>query len=109
VNTDLHPEARGELYLVAIWYAQARAVHGDAIIAEIDAALDRIRDAPESHARLSGIQSPRPIHKIALQRFPYVMVFERHERGVSVLLIARARRRTGTWFSRAAAVRVLKP
>ena len=74
---------------------------GDDFIAEVSATLDRIGDAPESYPAWPGIRAASPVlRKATVQRFPYVIAFERHEQHVLVLAVAHARRRPRYWLTR---------
>jgi plasmid stabilization system protein ParE len=101
VRLELHPEARAELRSPALWYDERRSGLGDEFIAEVSAALDRIRGAPESCPAWPGTRTEGPlIRKATIQRFPYVIAFEKHERHVLVLAVAHAKRRPLYWLTR---------
>ena len=73
MRLELHPEARAELRIAALWYDERRAGLGDEFIAEVSAAFDRIRGAPESYPAWPGTRAEGPlIRKATTQRFPYV-------------------------------------
>ena len=104
MRPELHPEARAEFRSAALWYDERRSGLGDEFIAEISAALDRISDAPESYppwprTRAADAASPL-IRKATIQRFPYVIAFEKHEQHVLVLAVAHAKRRPLYWLTR---------
>jgi len=102
VRLELHPEARAELRSAALWYDERRTGLGDEFIAEVAAALDRIGDAPESYPAWPGTRAAGPlIRKATIQRFPYVIAFEKHEHHVLVLAVAHAKRRPLYWLTRA--------
>ena len=76
---------------------------GDEFIAEVSAALGRIGDARESYPAWprTGPQATGPlIRKATIQRFPYVIAFEKHEQNVLVLAVAHAKRRPLYWLTR---------
>jgi plasmid stabilization system protein ParE len=101
VRLELHPEARAELRSAALWYDERRPGLGDEFISEISASLDRVRDAPESYPAWPGTRASDPlIRRATLQRFPYVIAFEKHEQHVLVLAVAHARRRPLYWLTR---------
>jgi plasmid stabilization system protein ParE len=101
VRLELHPEARAELRSAALWYDEQRTGLGDEFIAEVSAALDRIGDAPESHSAWPGTRAAGPlIRKGTIQRFPYVIAFEKREHHVLVLAVAHAKRRPLYWLTR---------
>jgi hypothetical protein len=71
-------------------------------LAEDSASLNRVGDAPESYPVWPGTRpAGPPISKPTLQRFPYVIAFEKHERHVLVLAVAHAKRRPLYWLTRA--------
>jgi toxin ParE1/3/4 len=106
VRLELHPETRAELRSAALWYDERRTELGDEFIAEVSAALDRIGDAPESYPAWPGTRAAAPlIRKATIQRFPYVIAFEKHEQHVLILVrepffTITASRRCGPWRSR---------
>jgi toxin ParE1/3/4 len=102
VRLELHPEARAELRSAALWYDERRPGLGDEFISEVSAALDRIGNAPESYPPWPRTLAAGPlIRKATIQRFPYVIAFEKHEQHVLVLAVAHAKRRPLYWLTRA--------
>lgn len=102
MHLELHPEARAELRSAALWYDERRPGLGDEFISQISASLDRVRDAPESYPAWPGTRGAGSvIRKATIQRFPYVIAFERHEQHVLVLAVAHASRRPLYWLTRA--------
>jgi toxin ParE1/3/4 len=102
VRLELHPEARTELRSAALWYDERRPGLGDEFIAEVWAALDRVGDAPESYPAWPGTPARGSvIRKATVQRFSYVIAFEKHERHLLVLAVAHAKRRPLYWLTRA--------
>ena len=101
MRLELHPEARAELRSAALWYDERRSGLGDEFIAEVSAALDRIGGAPESYPAWPRTRAAGPlIRKATMQRFPYVIAFEKHEQQVLVLAVAHAKRRPLYWLTR---------
>jgi plasmid stabilization system protein ParE len=101
VRRELHPEARAELRSAALWYDERRPGLGDEFIAEVSATLDRIGDAQESYPPWPRTRAAGPvIRKATIQRFPYVIAFEKHEQHVLVLAVAHAKRRPLYWLTR---------
>ena len=102
MRLELHREARAELRSAALWYDERRSGLGDEFISEISASLDRVRDAPESYPAWLHTRAEGPlIRKATIQRFPYVIAFEKHEQHVLVLAVAHAKRRPLYWLTRA--------
>ena len=101
MHLELHPEARSELRSAALWYDERRPGLGDEFIAEVSAALDRIGDGPESCPEWPRTRAVSPlIRKATIQRFPYLIAFEKHEQHVLVLAVAHAKRRPLYWLRR---------
>jgi len=102
VHVELHPDARVEFRSSALWYDEQRIGWGDEFITEISATLARVGEWPESFPTWPGIPDLTPlIRKATIQRFPYVIAFERHEEHVLVLAVAHAKRRPQYWLARA--------
>ena len=81
----LHPEARTELRSAALWYDEQQPGLGDEFIAEVAVALKRVGDAPESHPIWPGTGvGDAVIRKATVQRFPYLIAFEKHEQHLLV-------------------------
>ena len=102
MRLELHPEARAELRSAALWYDGRRTGLGDEFIAEVSATLDRIGNAPESYPAWPGTRAAGTlIRKATVQRFPYLIAFERHEQHLLILAVAHAKRRPLYWLTRA--------
>ena len=102
MRLELHPEAQAELRSAALWYDERRPGLGDEFIAEVSAALDRIGNGPESYSAWPRTRAAGPlIRKATIQRFPYVIAFEKHEQHALVLAVAHAKRRPLYWLTRA--------
>ena len=94
MRLELHPEARAELRRAALWYEEQRPGLGDEFIADISETLDRIGATPESYPAWPRTRAAGPlIRKATIQRFPYIIAFEKHVQHVLVLAIAHAKRR----------------
>jgi toxin ParE1/3/4 len=74
---------------------------GDEFITEVSAALGRIGDGPESYPAWPRTRAAGPLmRKATIQRFPYVIAFEKHEQHGLVLAVAHAKRRPLYWLTR---------
>ena len=101
MRLELHPEARAELRRAALWYDERRPRLGDQFIAEVAVAFERVGDTPESYPVWPGTHAQDlVIRKATVQRFPYAIAFEKHERHLLVLAIAHAKRRPLYWLTR---------
>lgn len=102
MRVELHAEARAELRRAARWYDERRPGLGDEFIAEIHRALERIGEAAIAYPTWPGTRAVAPrIHRSIVQRFPYLIAFEKHEEKAFVLAIAHAKRRPLYWLRRA--------
>jgi toxin ParE1/3/4 len=102
VRLELHPEARAELRGAALWYDQRRVGLGDDFIGEVANTFDRIAESADSFPKWPGSREAFPlIRRATLQRFPYVIAFEKHDQVVVVLAVAHGKRRPLYWLSRA--------
>ena len=104
MSTDelLDPEAQAELRSAALWYEERRPGLGDEFVS-LRFRLPSIESAtpPESYSAWPGTGAEGPlIRKATIQRFPYVIAFEKHEQHVLVLAVAHARRRPLYWLTR---------
>jgi len=92
---EFHPAAVEEARAARQWYQDRSPAAADAFIAELDAALERIADAPERFpVYLHGTR------RYLLHRFPYIVVFRRTQSAVHVIAVAHGRRRPGYWKGR---------
>ena len=102
MRVEIHPEAQAELRSAALWYDERQPGLGDEFIAEVSGTLDRIGNAPESYPAWPTTQAVVPlIRKATLQRFPYLIAFEKHEQHSLILAFAHAKRRPLYWLTRA--------
>ena len=92
------PEAEAELAAAAEWYEERLSGLGVALIATIDAALDQIRDAPDS---CPVWRTGHPYRRLVVRRFPYIVFFTVPREGeVEVVAFAHAKRKPGYWLER---------
>jgi len=102
VRVDLHPEAQAEVRSSALWYEERREGWGEEFIAAVDAAFLKIGEAPKLFPRWSGTEKATTvIRKAPVERFPYVIAFEKHKRHALVLAVAHQKRRPLYWLTRA--------
>lgn len=101
MRVSLHPEARDELRLAAIWYDERRPGLGDELLGEVTAAFRRVGDGPGSFPNWPGLsQSSPPIRRALADRFPYAVAFEVYPTRVLVLAVAHTRRKPLYWLAR---------
>lgn len=84
----------------ALWYDRQRAGLGDEFLADFEHALDRIRDAPETLARLKYYSGSLEVRRCAFDRFPYLAIFLRRSDELLVVAVSHVRRRPLYWLAR---------
>jgi plasmid stabilization system protein ParE len=92
---ELHPESIAEARDAREWYAERSSVAADAFMAELDLAIDQIRQWPDRWAAyLHGTR------RYLLKRFPYLVVYRATADKLQVIAVAHGRRRPGYWRHR---------
>jgi len=86
------PEAEEELAEAAEWYEAKRQGLGVELVLHVQHAFDEILQAPETSPLW---QAARPYRKLAMRRFPYVIMFTVDDETVEVLAVAHTKRRPG--------------
>ncbi len=94
---EFHPEAVEEARAAREWYEERSPAAADAFVAELDEAVERIRDAPTLFA--SYLQGTR---RCLLRRFPYIVVYRHTPAAIQVIAVAHGRRKPGYWKTRSA-------
>ena len=101
MRVALHPEARAELRLAALWYEERRDRGGDEFIAAVNQTLNRILSTPTAFPRWQETrQSASAIRQAHVNGFPYLIAFEHSETLTLILCIAHDRRRPLYWLAR---------
>ncbi|HUY87564.1 MAG TPA: type II toxin-antitoxin system RelE/ParE family toxin [Pirellulales bacterium] len=93
-------EARAEAVEAAAWYDRQRNGLGAQLLDEIEQALHRIENAPQSFATWEPYHGPEEFRRCVLTRFPYVVIFMHRPPEVVVVAISHARRRPMYWLNR---------
>ncbi|WP_437716736.1 type II toxin-antitoxin system RelE/ParE family toxin [Sorangium sp. So ce448] len=92
---ELQPAALAEAEEAVVWYAERDSRVAGAFVAELEAALERIAEAPGRWpAHQHGTQ------RVRLARFPYLVVYRDEPERVLVVAVAHAKRRPGYWRKR---------
>ena len=92
---EFHPEAIAEARSAREWYAERNEQAAERFIAELDEAIESIRNAPHQWpAFLFGTRS------VILRKFPYIVVYEQIDQTVHVVAVAHAKRQPGYWSDR---------
>lgn len=92
---EFDPAARDEFDEAFDWYAKRSRDAAVGFASVVDKTIDAILVAPEQFATtFAGCRFART------KRYPYLVIFQKSPRGVSVIAIAHSRRRPGYWRSR---------
>ncbi len=94
---DVHPEAIAEARAAAQWYRERSALAADAFLAELDRAVERIAENPETYSHYV-----RGTRRYLLQRFPFYLVYREAFGKLELVAIAHGRRKPGYWKKRIA-------
>jgi plasmid stabilization system protein ParE len=94
-DVRLFPEAKAEVIANERWYAQRSLTAAEAFVAEVDEALARIRDSPDTWPRYR-----RGTRRFVLHRFPFSVVYRVEEDVVYVVAVAHAKQRPEYWRRR---------
>jgi plasmid stabilization system protein ParE len=90
-----HPAAIAELGAAVEWYSARSRRAAERFLEELDQLMSRISDSPVQFTALeSGVR------KANFRRFPYMIMFREHAKGVDIIAIAHGHRRPGYWQAR---------
>jgi len=92
---DVHPEAIAEARAAVKWYRQRSPSAANAFLAEIDHAIERVSQSPETWP--SYVQGTR---RFILHRFPFSIVYREVFESIQIVAIAHAKRKPGYWKKR---------
>jgi plasmid stabilization system protein ParE len=91
----LHPEAIKEARAAREWYVTRNPEAGEAFMAELDAAIERIEQGPQQWPRYLG-----GTRRYLFHRFPFFVVFRETDTRIEIIAVAHGRRRPGYWLGR---------
>lgn len=92
---ELHPEAIAEATEAREWYFERSAAAADALMAELDEAIEQIGNAPHRWGQyLLGTRH------VVLRRFPFAVVYQYDGEIAYVVAVAHAKRKPGYWAER---------
>ena len=101
MHVELHPEARAEVRVAALWYEERRAGWGDRFVERVDEVLQRLEDTLTIYPIWPGTDAaPISIRKALVEQFPYLVAFELHAERVLILAVAHAKRQPLYWLAR---------
>ena len=92
---DFHPEARVEYREAALFFDTRRSGLGAAFTLEVEAAIDRILQAPE---RWRVIE--QDVRRCLTHTFPYGILYTVEQETILIVAVMHLRRRPGYWRSR---------
>ena len=90
-------EAEEELTAAASWYDERRPGLGEEFFLAVDEILRLIRQFPGIGKRAPEVSKANGIRKIAVEGFPYWVVYQELPALLYVVAIAHFRRRPGYW------------
>ena len=89
------PEVRNELDEAYSWYESQELGLGDDFLEQVDEALDRICQMPESYTAVY-----RDVRRTVIQRFPYIIYYRIVSSRVIVIAVFHGRRNSKAWQTR---------
>ena len=90
-----HPEAERELVSAQIWYEKRSEVAAQAFALELDKAIHRILESPQTYP-----MGRRGERRFILERFPYTILYRTEDDDVFVTAVAHHSRRPDYWRHR---------
>jgi plasmid stabilization system protein ParE len=91
----IQPPAYADAEEAAAWYEEQRTGLGVEFVLELDAAIERAAESPESYAF-----QHREARRVLLRRFPYAVYYVFEHRAVEVFAILHQQRKPSRWRSR---------
>lgn len=89
-----------EYRLAARWYERRKPGLGTDFLDSVDACLRRVLELPGSGSPVLRVPTELGIRRMAVQRFPYHVVYLETETAIWVLAIAHDRRTPEYWIQR---------
>ncbi len=93
-------DAEEELRAAIAWYEGQRPGLGVALLAEVQRAIDLIKNVPAVGVQIPRVQTRYETRRIPLRRFPYVVVYRERAEVSQVIAFAHTSRKPGYWRSR---------
>ena len=93
-------EADAEYREAGRWYDARQTGLGVEFFDEVDATIRRVLEFPRAAARVPRVPTDLPIRRLAVNRFPYHVVYLEPTKELCVLAIAHDRRKPGYWKHR---------
>lgn len=95
IKVSFYPEAAEEVEIARQWYAERSPLAARAFLAELDLAVERVREAPRRWPRYG-----KGAWRYILPRFPFSVIYRMKGEMIEVVAIAHHRRKPGYWKSR---------
>ena len=92
--------AETDVMEAALWYEGRQSGIGLAFWSAVDEAYRRIRTNPEGFPLWEANSGDRPIRRLVLSKFPYVVYFEIQTSEILVVAVSHASRSPDHWLSR---------
>lgn len=95
IPIKFHPSAASEVDAAAQWYAERSPVAARAFVAEVNACVERVQEAPH--------RWPRYLHdtrRYLFPNFPFSLVYRLRNGEIEIVAVAHHRRRPGYWSRR---------
>ncbi|MBI5480585.1 MAG: type II toxin-antitoxin system RelE/ParE family toxin [Deltaproteobacteria bacterium] len=89
-----------EIEAAAVWYEERHPGLGIDLLAETEAAKQRLVATPSAWPRVPGVPVELDVRRCQVHRFPYSLVFVELADHLRVLAFAHVRRRPGYWRRR---------
>ena len=96
----LHPGAAADLGSAGDWYEQQLPGLASDLTGEVDRAPDAIAERPSTWPLWPGVDPALGVRRFLLPRFPFAIGDVAEGGTITVLAIARLRRRPGYWLRR---------
>lgn len=98
----IHPEAEAEIGEAARWYAERSKPSARRFLDAVEGALERMSSLPDAFPLVPIPGSRHTLRRVALHRFPYVVVYVKTAAWLEVLCVAHMKRRSLYWIARLA-------
>jgi len=92
---EFHPEARLDLFDALEWYAERSPDAAASFFSELDAAIERVLDAP-----LRWREAQPDVHIHRLHIYPHSLIYRVAKGEVTIIAVALGSRRPGYWRDR---------
>jgi toxin ParE1/3/4 len=95
VRIRFHPAAAAEVVAAVQWYAERSPIAARAFATELNACVERVREAPDRWPRYG-----HSTRRYLFPNFPFSLVHRVRNEEIEIIAVAHHRRRPGYWRSR---------